>query len=131
MPAKIQLTEEQLKEMFRLRVEEKLGYPSIGKLFGVSTQTAQRRIESMCFDSKMLEAKYHYDEYYFYDIDTATKAYWLLVITADGYLNEERNHFHCHLGCKDKNHLEKFLLAINGDVPIKQEVHSTTGNYIA
>ena len=131
MPAKIQLSKEQINEMLRLKTKEKMSYETIGKIFGVSAQTVSRQLKLLDIDPVALSMKYKYDEYYFHNIDTTEKAYWLGFITADGYLNEERRHFHFHLGWKDREHLEKFLQAIHGEMKVKQEVHSLTGNFIA
>lgn len=131
MPAKIKTTKEQELEMLRLRIEEKLSYPEIGKRFGLNQKVVRRRIEALGVDPRELSTEYQYDKYYFYDIDTPEKAYWLGFVTADGYLNEERNHFQFHLGWKDYEHLAKFKEALQADMPIKQEIHSTTGYHIA
>ena len=50
---------------------------------------------------------------YFENISTEEQAYWLGFILADGYINEEHNVLTFSLGEKDKEHLKKFLKAIN------------------
>lgn len=73
--------------------------------------------------------KHFYNEDVFKEIDTAEKAYWIGFITADGYVNEDRNFMRIKLQEKDKNHLYKFMKFINGDESmIKYEFHNTTGN---
>lgn len=133
MPSKYNITKEEIQEFYRLRVQEKMSYTAIGKLFNISAQTVQRRLEDFTKDSKVdLSINYNYDKYYFYDINTPEKAYWLGFITADGYINQDKSFFHFHLGWKDVEHLEKFKQAISAtDIPIKQTVHAITEKYIA
>ena len=131
MPAKIKITEDQAREFYRLRKEEKESYAAIGKRFGISAQTVQRRIIDLGVDLESIPIKFSYDRYYFYDIDSAAKAYWLGFITADGYVNEDRNFLQINLGWKDHDHLEKFIRAIQGDMEIKTVIHNITKNKIA
>lgn len=77
MPAKIKITEDQAREFYRLRKEEKESYAAIGKRFGISAQTVQRRIIDLGVDLESISIKFSYDRYYFYDIDSSAKAYWL------------------------------------------------------
>ena len=132
MPAKIELTEEQLKEMVRLRTKERMNYSQIARIMGVSQQTVKRRLtDKLGVDDVPL--KYQYDRYFFHNIDTKEKAYWLGFITADGYVNEDRNLLQIHLQWPDREHLEKFKRALQAEsrIQVKQEIHSITGNPIA
>lgn len=71
-----------------------MSYTAIGKKFNISAQTVQRRLEDFTKDSKVnLSINYNYDKYYFYDINTPEKAYWLGFITADGYVNQNKSFF--------------------------------------
>lgn len=70
-----------------------------------------------------------YNRHIFDKINTPEKAYWLGFIVADGYLNVERRMLRIKLGNKDKHHLEKFILFLNGDnTMLKSETHNITGN---
>lgn len=62
--------------------------------------------------------KYNYDEDYFEVIDTEEKAYWLGFLGADGCINESKTYKSLELGLKaeDKDHIEKFVIAIKGDL---------------
>ncbi len=61
-----------------------MSYTAIGKKFNISAQTVQRRLEDFTKDSKVdLSINYNYDKYYFYDINTPEKAYWL------GFINSK------------------------------------------
>lgn len=134
MPTKINLTKEQTKEMIRLRVEEKRTYSQIAKTIGVSPQTVTRRLsEILGSDLYNISTRYQYDRFFFYEIDTKEKAYWLGFITADGYVNEDRNFLQIHLQWSDRLHLEKFLRAIRAEdrIKVKKEYHSITGKPIA
>ena len=134
MPKKIIFTEDQIQEMIRLRQDEKWGFKKIGKKFNVSSQTVERRLASLLgTDLGKMSLKYSYDEYFFYDIDTAEKAYWLGFITADGYVNEDRKFVQIHLQWKDHLHLEKFRRCVCAEkrIVVKKRMHSITHNYIA
>lgn len=59
--------------------------------------------------------KYHVDENYFKNIDTAEKAYWLGFLMADGCMRNYSNNnllISLELSVADKDHLDKFLSAI-------------------
>lgn len=120
MPAKINLTEEQIKEMIRLRIEERMNYSQIAKRIGVSQQTIKRRLEEkLAAEINDIPLCYQYDKYFFYNIDSSEKAYWLGFITADGYVNEDRKFLQIHLQWSDHKHLEKFLKVIQAESRIK------------
>ena len=55
--------------------------------------------------------KYFFDQHYFQYINTEEKAYWLGFLYADGYITGQ-NVFGCGLQLNDKEHLIKFLTAI-------------------
>jgi len=61
---------------------------------------------------RIYTAKYNF----FNVIDTEEKAYWLGFITADGHISDRE--LRIQLSIKDKNHLEKFLTAIESTHPI-------------
>ena len=70
-----------------------------------------------------------YNRHIFDKIDTAEKAYWLGFIIADGYLNNDKHMLRIKLGDIDKNHLEKFIHFLDGDLSmLKSEQHNITGN---
>lgn len=50
------------------------------------------------------------NSYYFQNIDTNEKAYWLGIMYSDGYVIED--HYTVGLGLIDKEHIEKFLIAL-------------------
>lgn len=60
----------------------------------------------------------YFDEFFFDNIDTEEKAYWLGFIYADGYLNN-RNGIGIELDVKDKEHLERFKKALQAELEVK------------
>ena len=60
----------------------------------------------------------YFDEFFFDNIDTEEKAYWLGFIYADGYL-DNRNGIGIELDVKDKEHLEKFKKSIQAELNVK------------
>lgn len=128
MPAKIQLTEEQIKEMYRLFSKEKNTIAQIAKKFNVSNQTVSRRLEETFNIKNFSNNKYIYNEYYFNEIDDHDKAYWLGFIFGDGYIHEGRNLLAIKLGGIDESHLYKFKKCIQAENPVKIEYHNITGN---
>lgn len=70
-----------------------------------------------------------YNRHTFDIIDTPEKAYWLGFIIADGYLNDSKHMLRIKLGDIDKEHLEKFIIFLDGDSSmLKTEKHNITGN---
>jgi len=69
--------------------------------------------------NKVNNKKFICDEYYFQNVDTQEKAYWLGFIYADGY-QTKNNYFGLSLSVLDKSHLEKFNLAIRSTYSIKE-----------
>ena len=75
---------------------------------------------------KNKQRKYEYDETFFENIDSSSKAYWLGFIVADGYIMNNRKKdnksqatgLRIRLSEKDKEHLEKFNDDMKSNVPI-------------
>lgn len=134
MPTKIKLTQDILDKMVKMRVEQKMSFMKIGQILNLSAQTVTRNLQDLLGnDLEKTSTIQVYDRYFFYDIDTPEKAYWLGFITADGYVNEDRNFLQFHLQWSDKEHLEKFKRAIQAEdrIQVKSEKHCITGNKIA
>ena len=131
MTKKIAFTDEQKELMYKLRAENGYTYEKMGRLFGVSDKTIIRNIKSLNRECIKADLSHKFDKYYFYNIDTPDKAYWLGFITADGYVNVRRSTLQIHLGWCDRHHLEKFIKSIQGDFEVKKEIHSVTKNNIA
>lgn len=134
MPAKIQLTQDVINKMIDMRVKQKMSFTKIGQAFNVSAQTVTRRLQNLLGDELAnMTLKLSYDKYFFHNIDTPQKAYWLGFITADGYVNEDRNFLQIHLQWSDRDHLEKLREAVQAEeqIQIKCEQYCITKNKIA
>lgn len=76
--------------------------------------------------NKQNSRKYKVDDYYFRDIDSEEKAYWLGFMFADGHISSTQGKRAClTLGGKDIEHVEKFRSAVGTDAPIGR-YHSET-----
>lgn len=64
--------------------------------------------------------KYEYNKNFFENIDTEEKAYWLGFIAADGNIRKDFHKLRIELNIQDKQHLEKFRSAIQGNMSIKE-----------
>lgn len=64
--------------------------------------------------------KYYCDNNAFNTIDTEEKAYWLGFIMGDGTLSKDGRSLTITLKSLDKSHLEKFLIFIKSDYPIRE-----------
>lgn len=74
--------------------------------------------------------KYTYNANYFENINTADKAYWLGFMMADGCIAEKSGgYLRVQIALKrdDKEHLEKFVRAIDGDMSVKEVVSKVKG----
>lgn len=87
-----------------------LNYVSIGKKLGVSEEVMTRWVKELQLVDR--RRKYFFNENYFANIDTKEKAYWLGFLSADGYINQERQYVCLELQEKDFQHIEKFRLAL-------------------
>lgn len=61
----------------------------------------------------------YFDEFFFDNINTEEKAYWLGFIYADGYLNKNNNGIGIELKATDKEHLEKFKQSLKSEHQVK------------
>ena len=102
---KIVFSKEQIEDIKKL-YNEYNSQASIGRKYNCSAQTIMRLLEKEGIKSRG-NRKYSFNENIFDEIDTAEKAYWIGFITADGYVNEEKNFLTIKLQYRDKNHLKK------------------------
>lgn len=124
---KIEFNETQLKDIIE-RYKNGEAIMNIRKDYNVSHNAINRVLKE---NNVVIRGnrKHFYNENVFKKIDTAEKAYWIGFITADGYINEDKNFMRIKLQEKDKTHLYKFMNFIGGDEGmIKYEFHNITGN---
>lgn len=117
---KIVWKSEEVEEIKKLYVKDRLSSLKISKLFGVSSPTIQKLLKSECVLRKVGESniKYSQNNDYFKYINTEEKAYWLGFIYADGYITRS-NQLRINLAIKDENHLVKFYKSIESDREVK------------
>lgn len=103
-------TDEQVAYIINKYTNENYTLKQLGKEFGCSYTTIKNLLHNKGYKSKGNKQGYPRDEYYFNNIDTAEKAYWLGFLYADGCVSSSNNEIEISL--KDKEHLEKFQKAI-------------------
>ena len=124
---KIEFNETQLKDIIE-RYKNGEAIMNIRKDYNVSHNAINRVLKENNVAIRG-NRKHFYNDNVFKKIDTAEKAYWIGFITADGYINEDKNFMRIKLQEKDKAHLYKFMNFIGGDEGmIKYEFHNITGN---
>ena len=115
-------TNEQLRE-FSKKIEEGVSLTKLGKDIGVDRNILSREIKKyLSKNTNFSNRKYKLNENYFENIDSHEKAYWLGFIAADGCVYETGSGskvLSFNLNYRDKNHLDKFLKAINSTAVIK------------
>ncbi|MFJ8235952.1 hypothetical protein ACIQ34_09430 [Ureibacillus sp. NPDC094379] len=84
---------------------------------GVTRVTLSKHLKQQSIEIRDPLQKYSYNDDYFESIDTEEKAYWLGFLAADGGINEGKTYKSIELGLAeiDKDHLEKFVAAIEGE----------------
>lgn len=98
----------------------------ISKKFNINEDTLEywRKKYNIKKDVNVYHAKkYIYNEFYFDNINTSEKAYWLGFIMADGCVTssngKQTNRLEIVLAVKDKSHLQKFLQCIGSNQEVK------------
>ena len=100
---------------YYLANDKSLNYCS--KKFNLSYTSLTRYLKKREIKTKEFDLQTNkYNKHFFETIDTEEKAYWLGFIAADG--NICKRNFEIALAIKDKNHLVKFLEAIDGEEKI-------------
>lgn len=105
----------------------------IGNIFNAPASTVASIVKKhtgALRSNKQNSKRYHCNTRFFADIDTENKAYWLGFIYADGYVSARKDG--CKLtgitlGLEDKEHLVKFLAAVDSDHPIR--TYQPAGGY--
>jgi hypothetical protein len=109
------------KEDFLSMRKDGLTFKEIGEFYNLTERQVNYRTKKWGFD---FSKKKKVDELFF---SSGTKAayYWAGFIAADGYIEEDRNRLGIGLQLSDKEHLEKFKLAIKAEHDICNFMNNT------
>lgn len=91
----------------------------VAKLLGVSSTTVKKFVPKEDKKKKAFYNTYSCNYQFFENIDTESKAYFLGLFYADGYNNQSSKAIRLGFAKKDKELLDKFLIAIESNHPIK------------
>lgn len=109
-----------------------LGTPALKKKYGFDLAHRFYRLGLKLRNHQDQNRKFTCNSDYFKEIDSEEKAYWLGFMMGDGYItksasNSNIKRFGISVKNDDKRHLEKFLDAINGNMPIHTYEVKTSG----
>lgn len=113
---------------------QKISSNKIAKLLNINVKTVfailkRNNIKVRTLSEAML--KYSCNDYYFNNIDTEEKAYWLGVLFADGNITRKNsNTGEVIFSSKDRNWIEMFINSINSNTIIYTEFHKKFKKYI-
>ena len=93
---------------------------ALGREFGVSYSTIRNLLKRKGIKTEGNKHNYPRDEFYFSNIDSKEKAYWLGFLYADGCVHSNSNEISITL--KDRDHLEKFRKAIKSNNKIGESI---------
>lgn len=113
---KIIFSKEQ-KEYIRKELLKKVSLTKIANVLNISDETLRKKIPDIMGKDFNLRRKSYINLNYFEQVDTEEKAYWLGFLAADGYI--VHNELNIQLQAQDKKHLEKFSLALNANLTIR------------
>jgi len=120
---KIFKIDENIKNKIYELYKQGFGSPSISKQLNIAKPTVLKYLnEKGMVDKKRTSRKYFFNEDFFENIDTEVKAYFLGLLFADGYNNEEESKVSLGLIDKDKHILQRFQKEIghNGELYFKE-----------
>lgn len=93
---------------------------ALGREFGVSYSTIRNLLKRKDIKTEGNKHNFPRDEFYFSNIDSKEKAYWLGFLYADGCVHSNSNEISITL--KDRDHLEKFRKAIKSNNKIGESI---------
>jgi hypothetical protein len=120
MPKKIIFNEQQAQKIVDL-YQSGTSCKRIGKEFNCSKQTINQLLRERSIplrDNSHSQQKYKINENIFEEIDTPEKAYWLGMLTGDGWITDD-NDFGLSLEQTDKEYVYNFRDFLQSDHPIK------------
>jgi hypothetical protein len=120
MPKKIIFNKEEIDKIINL-YKSGISCKEIGKQFKCSKQVININLKNnniVIRDNSHAQQKYTINENIFSKIDSQEKAYWLGMLTGDGWITD-RNELGLSLQEKDKNHIFLFKNFLSSTHPIK------------
>lgn len=115
-------TDEQVAYIIQKYTQENYTLKQLGKEFKVPYSTIRRLLNQQGIQSRGNKQGYPRDSFYFNQINTPDKAYWLGILYADGSINSTNNEI--ALGLIDEEHIKKFqqaLGAVNHKIHVKED----------
>ena len=108
-------TNKEMVENFTKDYLDGMSMEECGRQYSVDPATVRNHLKKQGISTKLYnQKKYKYNEDFFELIDTEEKAYWLGFIAADGSITKNSTILDITLSVKDRDHLLKFIGAING-----------------
>lgn len=114
-------TNEQVAYIIDKYINENYTLKQLGKEFGCDYGTIRNCLNKNGIESQGSKHGYPRNEYYFHNIDTPAKAYWLGLMYADGCVKSTGPEISISL--TDKEHVEKFKNAIGAVNHKISEIH--------
>jgi len=119
---KINWSNQQIDMVVDMYLNQGMSTTKIGEKFSVGNGTIRKLIEANGHKTRTLHDQriiYSRDSYYFQEINTEEKAYWLGFLYADANINEKENKVRLGLSSIDEDHLTKFKNSLKSNAPIK------------
>lgn len=129
MMPKRRFSDEEIIEIYEKYYLNGLSTIKIAEIYGVSSSLINKwfaRLGLKMRSNKINSKIYQANDYYFDEINTPEKAYWLGFMYADGYILSDCNKIGITLAIKDREHLESFNKCLNSNYPIKEYCHNTS-----
>lgn len=83
------------------------------RLFKMDMGCFSKKLKKEGIEVKNLQNTPRMNQYFFDNIDSEEKAYWLGFLYADGYVGDKTNNIELSLKTSDISHLQKFLVALD------------------
>ena len=124
---RIEFSKEQIADICKKYLEERISMKKISEDYGVSRGTITRVLKENGVEIRKDNHVYKADYRKFENIDTPEKAYWLGFIAADGcvFTRKENATIKIAIHQKDREHLEKFQKFMNSNVKITEYLNDT------
>lgn len=105
-------TNEQVAYIIQKYTQENYTLKQLGREFGCSYGSIRNLLNQHGISSRGNKQGYPRDSFYFNQIDTPAKAYWLGLLYADGCVSSDSSKHELELGLKDEEHVKKFKEAL-------------------